>query len=182
MQGEMAAEWMDVIEGLLFVSSKPLNLQRLKEILEPLTMSEIREHLQRLQSHYQERKGALQMKEIAGGYQIFTRPELAPWIRKMVEERPAKLSRAALESLAIIAYNQPTSKSQVDSIRGVDSQKSLKTLLEKGLVKVLGRKEEAGRPLLYGTTKRFLERFGLKDLSSLPSQKELEEMGLREEV
>jgi len=178
----MNTEWTDIIEGLLFVSPKPLSLQRLKEILEPLAVSEIREHLQRLESFYEDRNGALQMKEIAGGYQIFTRPELAPWIRKMVEERPAKLSRAALESLAIIAYNQPTSKSQVDSIRGVDSQKSLKTLLEKGLIKVLGRKEEAGRPLLYGTTKRFLERFGLKDLSSLPSQKELEEMGLREEA
>lgn len=172
---------MNIIEGLLFISPAPLTLQKLKEILDPLTLEEIRNHLQKLQSLYEERNGALQVKEIAGGYQLYTRPEIAPWARKLMDSKPVRLSRASLETLAIIAYNQPTSKSEVDSIRGVDSHKSIRNLLEKGFVRVMGRKDEAGRPLLYGTTKRFLERFGLKDLSSLPALEELKEMGMAEE-
>jgi segregation and condensation protein B len=181
MGSEMIGDWMSVIEGLLFVSPTPLTLQKLKEILDPLTSQQIRDHLQSLQSLYEERNGALQVKEIAGGYQFYTRPEIAPWTRKLMESKPAKLSRASLETLAIIAYNQPTSKSEVDSVRGVDSHKAIRNLLEKGLIRVMGRKDEAGRPLLYGTTKRFLERFGLKDLASLPALDELQEMGMMAE-
>lgn len=178
----MEADWMSIIEGLLFVSPAPVRLEKLREVLESLTLSEIRHHLQRLQSAYEERRSALEVREIAGGYRIYTRPEIAPWIRKLIENKPAKLSRPALETLAIIAYNQPTSRAEIDSARGVDSQKVIRTLLEQGLIRVLGRKDVAGRPLIYGTTKRFLEHFGLKDLSSLPSQAELEEMGLGKEA
>jgi segregation and condensation protein B len=178
----MKANWMGIIEGLLFVSPTPLRVEKLKEILDPLTASEIRSYLQELQSVYQERQSALQVKEIAGGYQLYTRPEIAPWIRKLIQNKPARLSRPALETLAIIAYDQPTSKAEIDSIRGVDSQKPIRSLLERGLIRVLGRKDVAGRPLLYGTTRRFLEHFGLKDLTSLPSREELQEMGLRREA
>ena len=177
----MIGDWMNIIEGLLFVAPTPLSLQKLKEILDPLTSEQIRDYVRELQSLYEERNGALQVKEIAGGYQLYTRPEIAPWARKLLESKPAKLSRASLETMAIIAYNQPTSKSEVDSIRGVDSLKAIRNLLEKGLIRVMGRKDEAGRPLLYGTTKRFLERFGLKDLTSLPALEELQEMGMAEE-
>jgi segregation and condensation protein B len=172
---------MNIIEGLLFVSPDPLTLPKLKEILDPLTVQEIKDNLQKLQLLYEERKGALQVREIAGGYQLYTRPEIAPWIRKLMENRPARLSRASLETLAIAAYHQPTSKSEIDSIRGVDSQKAIRNLLEKGLIRVMGRKDEAGRPLLYGTTRKFLQRFGLKDLTSLPSLEELKEIGIEEE-
>lgn len=178
---ELIADWMNIIEGLLFVSPDPLTLPKLKEILDPLTVQEIKDNLQKLQLLYEERKGALQVREIAGGYQLYTRPEIAPWIRKLMENRPARLSRASLETLAIVAYHQPTSKSEIDSIRGVDSQKAIRNLLEKGLIRVMGRKDEAGRPLLYGTTRKFLQRFGLKDLTSLPSLEELKEMGIEEE-
>jgi segregation and condensation protein B len=181
MGSEMIGDWMNIIEGLLFISPAPLTLQKLKEVLDPLTLEEIRNHLQKLQSLYEERNGALQVKEIAGGYQLYTRPEIAPWARKLMDSKPVRLSRASLETLAIVAYNQPICKSEVDAIRGVDSHKSIRNLLEKGLVRVMGRKVEAGRPLLYGTTKRFLERFGLKDLVSLPALEELKEMGMAEE-
>jgi len=178
----MNADWMSIIEGLLFVSPTPLSLQKLKEILDPLTAPEIRNYLQKLQSAYEERRSALRVMEIAGGYQLYTRPEIAPWIRKLIANKPTKLSRPALETLAIIAYDQPTCKAEIDFMRGVDSQKAIRTLLERGLIRVLGRKDVAGRPLLYGTTKRFLEHFGLKDLASLPSREELGQMGLRKEA
>jgi segregation and condensation protein B len=181
MENEMIGDWMHIIEGLLFISPTPLTLPKLKEILDPLTLEQIKEYLQRLRSLYEERNSALQVKEIAGGYQFYTRPEIAPWAGKLAENRPARLSRASLETLAIIAYNQPTSKSEIDLVRGVDSHKAIRTLLERGLIRVIGRKDEAGRPLLYGSTKRFLERFGLKDLASLPDLSELKEMGVAEE-
>lgn len=172
----MMMDWMKIIEGLLFVSSGPLTLHRMREILDPLTVSEIQEHMDKLRALYEERRGALEVKEIAGGYQLYTRPEISPWVQKMVDNKPLKLSRASLETIAIIAYNQPALKSEIDSIRGVDSQRSIRTLMEKGLVRVIGRKEEAGRPLLYGTTRGFLQYFGLKDIASLPSIEEMREM------
>lgn len=175
-------DWMSIIEGLLFVSPTPVSVEKLKAVLGSLTLSEIRDYLRRLQSVYEERRSALEVKEIAGGFQIYTRPEFAPWIGKLIENRPARLSCPALETLAIIAYKQPTSRAEIESVRGVDSQKAIRTLLERGLIRVLGRKDVAGRPLLYGTTKRFLEHFGLKDLSSLPSRTELEEMDLGKEA
>ena len=177
----MIADWMSIIEGLLFISPTPLTLTRLKEILDPLTVEQIKEHLQKLQVLYEERHSALEVREIAGGYQLYTRPEIAPWARKLADNKPVRLSRASLETLAIIAYNQPTCKSEIDVIRGVDTHKAIRNLLEKGLIRVMGRKDEAGRPLLYGTTKGFLERFGLKDLASLPDLEELKEMGMAEQ-
>jgi len=174
----MPPDWLSIIEGILFVSPTPVSLRRFHEILDGLSLSEIRSYLEKLQSAYQERGGGLEVKEVAGGFQIYTRPELSPWIRRFTQRKPTRLSRPSLETLAIIAYNQPISRAEIESIRGVDSQKAIRSLLEKGMVRVMGRKEMAGRPLLYGTTRRFLEHFGLKDLSSLPSPEELAVMGL----
>lgn len=112
--------------------------------------------------------------EVAGGYRLVTKPELAPWIQRLRGARPVKLSRAALETLAIIAYKQPITKPEIEAIRGVMIDGVLKTLAERDLVRILGRKPEVGRPILYGTSRAFLEYFGFKDLSELPSLKEIE--------
>lgn len=174
----MPPDWLSIIEGILFVSPTPVSARRLQGILDGLSLSEIKSYLQKLQNAYEQRGGALEVKEVAGGFQIYTRPELSPWIRRFTSKKPVRLSRPSLETLAIVAYNQPISRAEIEAIRGVDSQKAIRSLLEKGMIRVVGRKEVAGRPLLYGTTRRFLEHFGLKDLSSLPSREELDEMGL----
>ena len=164
-----------IIEALLFVSHEPLTEQRLGEVLEEIDKKILREVLEELKKEYQE-KDNLEIREVAGGYQIFTRLEYAPWIEKLYKTKPARLSRAALETLAIIAYNQPVIKAEIGSIRGVDSSGVLHTLLEKNLIKMLGRKKVIGRPLLYGITDEFLKYFGLKDISELPSIEEVKEL------
>jgi segregation and condensation protein B len=115
--------------------------------------------------------------EVAGGYQLRTKPENSPWIFKMNKARPVRLSRASLETLAIVAYRQPITRPEIDEIRGVDSGPVLRTLLERSLVRILGKREEAGSPLIYGTTKDFLSFFGLRNLSDLPSLREYTELG-----
>jgi segregation and condensation protein B len=117
------------------------------------------------------------LKEVAGGYQFRTRPEHTEWIKKLIQPRPPRLSKAALETLAIIAYKQPLIRSDIEHIRGVDCGGVIRALLERKLIRVLGRKEIPGRPLIYATTKRFLEVFDLKDLKDLPTPKEIDEMG-----
>ena len=117
------------------------------------------------------------LHEVAGGYQVRTRPEYTPWIKRLIQPRPFRLSKAALETLATVAYKQPIIRSDVEQVRGVDCGGVLKVLLERGLIRVLGRKEIPGRPLIYGTTKRFLEVFDLKTLKDLPTPKEIEELG-----
>jgi segregation and condensation protein B len=119
---------------------------------------------------------AFQIVEVAGGYQFRTRPELGSWILKLKRQRGVKLSQASLEALAIIAYKQPVTRAEIEYVRGVDSGAVLRGLVEKRLLKILGRKDVPGRPLLYGTSKRFLEVFGLKDLTSLPNLREIQEM------
>ncbi len=164
-----------IIEALLFVSHEPLTEKRLSEVLEEIDKESIREVLGELRKEYQE-KSNLEIKEVAGGYQIFTSPDYAPWIEKLHRTRPTKLSQAALETLAMVAYNQPVIRAEIESIRGVDVSGVLHTLLEKNLIKILGRKKVIGRPLLYGITDDFLKYFGLKDVSELPSVKEVKEM------
>ena len=116
------------------------------------------------------------LREIAGGYQFRTRPDLAVWIAKMKAGRPAALTAAALETLAVVAYRQPVVKAEVDRLRGVDAGRPLRTLLERRLIRILGRKDVPGKPMIYGTTKKFLEVFGLKDLSELPTLGELKDL------
>ncbi len=165
-----------VVEALLFVAEEPLPLDRLQEALgdeDPAaTEATIRELAERLEA---EGRG-LMVQEVAGGFRLATRPEAHPWIQRLQQVKPAKLSRPALETLAIIAYKQPITRAEIEAIRGVAVEGVMRTLLERGLTRMLGRKAEAGRPILYGTSAGFLEHFGFKDLGDLPSLKEIDEL------
>ena len=166
-----------ILESLLFISEEPLTLDRLKNILAPVAAVDIRSALNDLIEEYEARRGGFVLKEVAGGYQFRTRPEHTEWITKLIQPRPPRLSKAALETLAIVAYKQPLIRSDIEHIRGVDCGGVIRSLLERHLIRVLGRKEIPGRPLIYATTKRFLEVFDLKDLKDLPTPKEIDEMG-----
>jgi len=167
----------NIIESLLFVADEPLTIDRLKKIISGAESRELREALEELAEDYETRQGGFFLKEVAGGYQIRTRPEYMEWIKRLLQPKPLRLSKAALETLAIIAYKQPVIRSDVEHIRGVDCGGILRVLLERKFIRVLGRKEIPGRPLIYATTKRFLEVFDLKNLKDLPTPKEIEEFG-----
>lgn len=168
-----------ILESLLFVSSTPLSMDRLKRAVPEVDTKAIKDALEALGQEYETRGGGFLLHHVAGGYQLRTRPDFAQWIKRLHQSRPVRLSKPALETLAIIAYRQPALRSDIEYIRGVDCGGVLKLLMEKQLVRVLGRdKEKAGRPMIYATTKRFLEIFDLKDLSELPTLKEIEELGL----
>ena len=166
----------NIIESLLFVAEEPLTVEKLKNILETVDAKEIRSALHTLVEQYDVRGGGFKLAEVAGGWQLRSRPEYNEWIKRMLQPPPQRLSKAALETLAIVAYNQPIIRADIEHIRGVDCGGVLRQLLERKLVRVLGRKEIPGRPLIYATTKLFLELFELKDLKDLPSPKEIEEM------
>jgi segregation and condensation protein B len=166
-----------IIESLLFVADEPLTMDRIRKIITQAETQEIREALTALAAEYDERPGGFFLDEVAGGYQIRTRPEYTEWIKKLIQPRPLRLSKAALETLVIIAYKQPIIRSDIEHLRGVDCGGVLRVLLERKLVRVLGRREIAGRPLIYATTKHFLEVFDLKTLRDLPTPKEIEELG-----
>ena len=166
----------NIIESLLFVSEEPLTVEKLKHIFETVDAKEIRSALQSLAEQYEARGGGFKLAEVAGGWQLRSRAEYNPWIKRMLQPSPQRLSKAALETLAIVAYNQPIIRADIEHIRGVDAGSVLRQLLERKLIRVLGRKEIPGRPLIYATTKLFLELFELKDLKDLPSPKEIEEM------
>jgi len=166
-------EKKSLIEALLFISGEPVSPADLKGVVEA-SDAEIKQLLDELISTYGERNGGLLVIEIANGYQMIANPGYAASIRKFTNTAVSnKLSVPALETLAIIAYNQPIIKAEIEQIRGVNSDGVVKTLLDKRLVKMMGRKEVPGKPLLYGTTREFLQYFGLKDLTELPSIKEL---------
>ena len=165
-------ELKNIIETLLFIADTPLSADRIRTVVQA-DVQEIKDALSRLSEEYEERKGGFFLTEVAGGYQIRTRPEYAEWIKKLVQPNPLRMSKAALETLTIIAYKQPIIRSEIEHIRGVDSGGILRMLLELKLIRVLGRKEIPGRPLIYSTTKRFLEIFGLKDLKDLPTPDEI---------
>lgn len=170
-----------VLEAMLFASAEPLLPVKLLAVLSPDGISEesLQAGLGALKGRLEDR--GLQLSEIAGGYQLRTRPELAPWIARLDVPKPAKLSRAALEALAVVAYRQPVTRAEVEEVRGVDCGGVLKALLDRGLVRILGKKDVPGRPLLYGTAKRFLEAFGLRSLADLPSLRQVEEFPAEEE-
>lgn len=171
----------NIIESLLFISDDPLSVDRLKNIIPEAEGAEIREALAALIRDYEERAGAFLLREVAGGYQFRSRSAYKEWIARLVKPAPTRLSKAALETLAIIAYRQPIIRADIEHIRGVDSGGVLRMLMERKLVRVLGRKDIPGRPLIYATTKDFLELFGLKDLKDLPSLKEIETYGRQSE-
>jgi segregation and condensation protein B len=142
----------NIIDSLLFVAEETLSLDRLKKILPQAEAEAIREAVAALQAEYDARPGGFYLAEVAGGYQFRSRPEYTPWIRRMVDPKPLRLSKAAMETLAVIAYKQPIIRADIEHIRGVDCGGVLRVLLERKLVRVLGRKEIAGRPLIYATT------------------------------
>ena len=166
-----------IIESLLFVAETPLKIEKIKSVLEITDRQPIRDALTSLAEDYESGKRGFFLAEVAGGFQIRTRPEYSQWVRRLKETRPARLSRAAMETLSIVAYKQPVLRSDVEYLRGVDSGGTLRTLLERGLIRILGRKDLPGRPIIYGTTRQFLELFDLKDLNELPSLKDLTDLG-----
>ncbi|MDY6791392.1 MAG: SMC-Scp complex subunit ScpB [Thermodesulfobacteriota bacterium] len=166
-----------IIESLLFVAQEPLSVDRLKRVLNTAGANDIKNALKELTDEYEARKGGFYLNEVAGGFQIRTRSEYTSWIKRLIQPNPPRLSKASLETLAIIAYKQPVIRSDIESLRGVDCGGILRVLLKRKFIRVLGRKELPGRPLIYATTKRFLEIFDLKDLKDLPTPKEIEELG-----
>ena len=167
------AELKAVVEALVFASAEPLTPKMLYRLLPNETKDDVSAAINGLRADYMDRPG-LQWVEVAGGYQITTRPELHEWVRRLFHERSAqKLSVQALETLAVIAYRQPVTALEITDIRGVNTSGVLSTLLERHLIKIVGRKNVVGRPFMYATTKEFLVRFGLKDLGDLPKIEDL---------
>jgi segregation and condensation protein B len=171
------------IEALLFISGSPLSVDRLKGIFEEATREQVETQLESLRQDYSSRGAGVMLSEVAGGWQLATCPENAAWIRKFKSVKVStKLSRPALETLAIIAYKQPITRTEVEAVRGVNIGGIIRNLMERRLVKIVGKKDVPGKPMLYGTSMEFLQYFGLKDLSSLPTLKEFQELEAGEEA
>lgn len=168
-------ELVPVIEALIFAADGPIKADRMAEALD-ITTEKVLSAIEALEVDYAERPRGFFLQEVAGGYQLRTCPEYADYLRKLGRSRPFKFSRPALESLAIIAYRQPVTRSEIEYLRGVDSGSVLKTLLEKHLIRILGKKDVPGKPMIYGTTREFLELFGLPDLAALPTLREFSEL------
>ena len=172
-----------ILEALLFVTAEPIPVTRFLALLGAVTKQDVDQALASLAQDYEQEGRGLQLAEVAGGYRIVTKAEFAPWLKRLEKVKsPSKLSRSALESLAIIAYKQPIVRAEVEQIRGVETSGVIRTLLERKFVRIVGRKEEPGRPIMYGTTKFFLEHFGLRDLSQLPPLREFKELGESEQA
>lgn len=170
---EMEADFKAVLEALLFSASTPLTAARLTAATN-LPVPRIKQYLADLKEEYDRTNRAFSLEEIAGGYQLLTRAEFSPFVQKLQRGRASdKLTQAQMETLAIVAYKQPIIRADVEAIRGVQSGQILRSLLERRLIRVTGRDERVGHPLLYGTTRRFLEVFGLKSLKDLPTLEEL---------
>jgi segregation and condensation protein B len=166
-----------ILEALIFVSESPLTLDRMKEVLGGLNKRDLQRLLAEMMEDCRKSERGIALVEVAEGFQFRTRPELGEWVRKLKKVKTSALSQPSLETLAIIAYRQPVVRMDIEKIRGVDSGGVLRTLLEKKLIKIIGKKDVPGKPIVYGTSKRFLEVFGLKDLSELPTLKDLDSLG-----
>jgi segregation and condensation protein B len=170
-----SAELKAILEALIFASPEPLTPKAMYKLLESEPKEDVQAALKELRRDY-DRPGGLQLVEVAGGYQIVTRPDLHEWVRRLFHERSTqKLTVQALETLAVIAYKQPITSLEIGEIRGVNTSGVLTTLLERHLIKIVGRKQVVGRPFLYATTKEFLIRFGLNDLTDLPKVEDMAE-------
>jgi segregation and condensation protein B len=165
-----------VLESLIFAADSAISFDKLSGILEGEEKAIIREALNELIEDYRAKAGGFLIEEVANGFQFRTNPEFAPWLRKFFKIGMQKISKAAMESLAVVAYKQPVTRGEIEAVRGVDSGGVLATLMEKRFIKIVGRKEVPGRPVVYGTTKEFLETFDLKDLSCLPTLKDIQKM------
>lgn len=175
VQDEVMAK--KVIEAVLFTSSKPLSISELKKVLKELKPAKIEGLINELKAEYVREGRSFGINQIAGAYEISTDPQYAPWIMKVELQKKARATtQAALETLAILAYKQPATRVEIEELRGVDVSGVLSTLMERGLVKIVGKKDVPGRPLLYGTTEKFLEHFGLKSLEDLPKIGEIKQL------
>jgi len=165
-----------ILESLLFAAGEPVSVARLSAALDDLPKGEIQKALAAMATEFATQNRGLTLEEVAGGFQLRTLKEHAQYVRRLLAARPPRLSRPLLETVAIIAYRQPITRPELEQLRGVDTGGVLETLLEKRLIKIAGRKEAPGRPIIYATTPEFLETFGLKDLDALPDLKEFQEI------
>ncbi len=171
-----ASEKRRIVEALVLSSSEPISAAKLAEIIPYCEPDEVKELVNALNVEYAEQDRSFEIWEVAGGFQIRTRAEFSGYLQKLQKERALRLSQAALETLAIIAYRQPVTRAEIEDVRGVDAGATVKSLLERHLIRIAGQREVPGRPMLYGTTRRFLEIFGLESLKSLPTLRELDEL------
>ena len=178
MKDKHAGMTKQIIEALLFVSEKPVTIEDLRIALDGPDDESMLKAIEELKNDYQSSGRSFTVGELAGGYQIITNPEFAPWINKLFKREETRLSGPSLETLAIIAYKQPLTRGEIEKIRGVSVEGVLKTLLDKNLIKIRGRKDAPGRPIAYGTTEEFLKRFGLKGLEHLPKLRDFSEHDL----
>ena len=176
----MAKSLKLIVEALLFASEKPMTPKDIHAVLTDTKPPDIAGALRVLKYEYEAMGRSFALQEVAGGYQFRTRSEFGAYVLKMMQASPTRLSRATMETLAIVAYKQPIMRQEIERIRGVDVGGILRTLLEKDLIKIMGRENLPGRPLVYGTTKKFLEVFDLKNIDSLPKLKELKALGVEE--
>jgi segregation and condensation protein B len=173
-------EVKSILESLLLVADGPQSVQRFSEVLDGTNKDIIENTLRELQSEFETQNRGIRLVEVAGGYQLRTPKANADWVKKFLGGRPARMGKATLETLAIIAYRQPITRAEIEAIRGVDVDGVIATLLERNLIRAVARKDVPGRPFLYGTTAEFLQLFNLQDLSQLPTLKEMEEISLPE--
>lgn len=170
----MTSGLKEIIESLIFISLEPLSLEKIKEVLNDFPEVEIDQAVRELLQTYATNERGIQIIQTAGGYVFSTRPEFDPWVRRLLKiDKKSRLSSAALETLSVIAYHQPITLSEISALRNVDSSYTLKTLLQKKLIKIVGRKSSPGKPLIYRTTERFLAYFGLNSLEELPTEEEI---------
>jgi len=173
-------EIKSVLESLLFVADGPQSVQRLGEVLDQADRETIQSLLRELQNDFEGQNRGSRVLEVAGGYQLRTPKSNSEAVKKFLGGRPARMGKATLETLAIVAYRQPITKAEIEAIRGVDVDGVITTLLERNLIRAVARKDVPGRPFLYGTTPEFLQLFNMKDLSQLPTLKEMDEISLPE--
>jgi segregation and condensation protein B len=171
-----AEEKRRLVEALVLGSAEPISAARIAQIVPHCKPGDAKDFVNQLNTEYQELDRAFEIWEVAGGYQIRTRAEFSGYLQQLQKQRPLRLTRAALETLAVVAYKQPATRAEIEYVRGVEAGPVIKTLLDRHLVKIVGHKEVPGRPMLYGTTKRFLELFGLASVKDLPNLRELEEL------
>jgi segregation and condensation protein B len=169
-------EQLRIVEALVVGAAEPIGASRIADIAPGLGAADVRRCVEELNASYEEQGRAFEIWEVAGGYQLRTRPVYAGYLQQLVKDRPLRLSRAALETLAVVAYKQPATRAEIEHVRGVDVGAVLRSLVERRLLRMAGHREVPGRPILYGTTRRFLEVFGLATLKDLPTLRELEDL------
>lgn len=170
------AHLKSILESLLFAAGEPVSLARLTSAFDDIPRATVQKTLAAMASEFAAANRGIVIEEVAGGYQMRTPKEYAPYVRKLLATKPPRLSRPLMETVAIIAYRQPITRPEIEQLRGVDTGGVLETLLERRMIKIAGRKEAPGRPMVYATTDEFLEIFGLKDLESLPDLSEFREI------